>query len=248
MQWSALVRSCAAAAAVFVVAAGAPGAAPEWSVARWQAVLAAGDDAEPVFDDATQAMAYRLEFAGVPRADIRRFSASRGELEDGVAPATIPRVLRAIAGLRPRPGERCLVFLTSHGAEGAGLWFARSHRALSPGELAPALAAGCGRVPTVVIVSGCYTGGFAEGAMARPNRIVLTAALANRPSFGCAVGRRYSVFDACLLDALPRFSTWHGVFGGAKACVAAMEHRLGALPSEPQGYFGADVAGLGVGF
>lgn len=247
MRWSWLVGSTAAAAAVFLVAADSRTSAPARPLALWQAVLAAGDDAEPVFDDATRAMARRLERAGVPAGHIHRLSASRAQLADGVAPATIPRLLQAIAGLDPRPGGRCLVFLTSHGAEGRGLWFARSHRALPPDELAPALA-GCGRVPTVVIVSGCYTGGFAKGAMARPNRIVLTAARASRPSFGCAVGRRYSFFDACLLGALPRFATWHGVFGGAKACVAAMERRLGVRPSEPQGYFGADIAVLGVGF
>jgi Peptidase C13 family len=234
-----------AAAAVFVVVAARAAAPP---VALWQVVLAAGDDSEPVFDDATRAMAHRLMSAGVPAADIHRLSASRMQIADGIAPATIPRVLRAIAGLRPRPGQSCLVFLTSHGEEGAGLWFARSERALSPDELARALAEGCGRAPTVVIVSGCYTGGFAGGAMARPNRIVLTAARASRPSFGCAVGRRYSFFDSCLLDALPRFRTWHGVFGGATACIAAMEHRLGVRPSEPQAYFGTEVAGLRVGF
>jgi Peptidase C13 family len=215
---------------------------------RWQVVLAAGDDAEPVFDDATQALARRLAAAGVPAANIRRLSASRAQLRDGVEPATIPLLLRRIAGLRARPGEQCLVFLTSHGERGAGLWLARSAAALRPDQLAAALSQGCGMVPTVVIVSGCYTGGFAKGAMVRPNRIVLTAARADRPSFGCAVGRRYAVFDECLLEALPRFATWSGVFGGAKGCVAQIEHRLGERPSEPQAYFGAAVADIGVGF
>jgi Peptidase C13 family len=215
---------------------------------HWLAVLAAGDDAEPVFDDATHALARRLVMAGVSAANIHRLSASRAQLRDGAEPATIPVLLRRIAGLTAQPGERCLVFLTSHGERGAGLWLARSSAALRPEQLAAALAQGCGMVPTVVIVSGCYTGGFAKGAMVRPNRIVLTAARADRPSFGCAVGRRYAVFDECLLDALPRFATWRGVFGGAKGCVAQMEHSLGERPSEPQAYFGAAVAKIGVGF
>jgi Peptidase C13 family len=215
---------------------------------RWEAVLAAGDDAQPVFDDATMAFERRLMAAAVPLADIHRLSASQAQLHYGVEPATIPVLLRRIAGLRARAGERCLVFLTSHGERGAGLWLARSGAALHPEQLAAALTQGCGSAPTVVIVSGCYTGGFAAGAMARPNRVVLTAARADRPSFGCAVGRRYSVFDACLLDALPRFATWRGVFGGTKACVARMERRVGVRPSDPQAYFGADVAKMRVGF
>jgi Peptidase C13 family len=216
--------------------------------ARWLAVLAAGDDAEPVFDDATQALARRLRAAGVSARNIHRLSASRAQLRDGAEPATLSNLLRRIAGLQPRPGERCLVFLTSHGERGAGLWLARSDTALRPDQLAAALSHGCSRVPTVVIVSGCYTGGFTTGAMARPNRIVLTAARADRPSFGCQVGRRYAVFDECLLDALPRSVTWHRVFSAAKGCVARMEHRLGERPSRPQAYFGAAVADIGVGF
>jgi len=210
-------------------------------------VLAAGDDAEPVFDDATQAMASRLTAAGVPSVDIHRLSASRKQLGAGVEPASLPVLLRRIAGLAARPGERCLIFLTSHGERGAGLWLARSRTALSPDALAGALAQGCGAVPTVVIVSGCYTGGFARGEMARPNRVVLTAARADRPSFGCAVGRRYTFFDTCLLDALAHARTWRGVFEATRNCVAHMERRLGAAPSDPQAYFGA-AAAIAVGF
>lgn len=233
--------ACLAAVAIAAVPA------PARSFAGWQAVLAAGDAAEPVFDDATEAMARRLMRAGVPEAHIHRLSASRAQVRGGVEPATIPMLLRVIAGVRVASGERCLIFLTSHGEEGAGLWFARSGAALSPDELAGALSQGCGPAPTVVIVSGCYTGGFVAGRMARPNRIILTAARADRPSFGCSVGRRYAFFDACLLDMLPRFPSWRGAFAGTKNCVAHMERRLRAQPSEPQAYFGAAVAGIGVG-
>jgi hypothetical protein len=169
-------------------------------------------------------------------------------LHDGVETATIPLLLRRIAGLRPLPGERCLVFLTSHGERGAGLWLARSGAALGAEALARALSRGCGESPTVVIVSGCYTGAFVEGAMAQPNRIILTAARADRPSFGCQAGRRFTFFDACLIEALPRSATWRAAYGATKSCVAEMERRLGARPSEPQAYFGAVVAGIGIGF
>jgi hypothetical protein len=215
---------------------------------HWQAVLAAGDAAEAVFDDATRAIAHRLLAAGVPAADIHRLSASAAQLHDGVETATIPLLLRRIAGLRPRSGERCLVFLTSHGERGAGLWLARSGAALGAEALARALAQGCAGAPTVVIVSGCYTGAFVAGAMARPNRVILTAARSDRPSFGCQVGRRYTFFDACLIEALPRFATWRAAFADTKSCVAEMEHRLGERPSEPQAYFGAAVADIGIGF
>jgi hypothetical protein len=223
--------------------AGAAGASGTWHV-----VLAAGDDAEPVFDNATHEMGRRLAAAGVPLGSIHRFSASAAELAAGAEPATAELLLRRIAELPARPGDECLIFLTSHGEQGSGIWLARSNRALTPDELARALSRGCAAVPTVVIVSACYSGSFAAGKMARPNRIVLTAARGDRPSFGCQAHRTYNFFDECLLGALPKAATWRSVSDGADRCVRRMEHALEVQPSEPQSYFGGTVAALKVGF
>jgi Peptidase C13 family len=226
------------------------GVAPAGSVGSgdWQVVLAAGDDAQPVFDNATSEMRRRLTATGVPAGNIHRFSASEAEVGTGAEPATAEFLLRRVAELPARPGDRCLIFLTSHGERGAGLWLARSERALTPNELARALSRGCAAVPTIVIVSACYSGGFARGKMAKPNRVILTAARGDRPSFGCQVHRTYNFFDECLLGVLPQSATWHAVFDGADRCVRRMERALSARPSEPQAYFGATVAGLTVGF
>ena len=215
---------------------------------NWQVVLAAGDDAEPVFDNATHEMNRRLAAAGIPPGNIHRLSASAAELAIGAEPATAEALLRRIADLPARPGDQCLIFLTSHGERGSGLWLARSNRALTPDELARALSRGCAAVPTVVIVSACYSGSFATGKMASSNRIVLTAARQDRPSFGCQPHRTYNFFDECLLGVLPQAATWRSVSDGADRCVRGMEHALGAQPSEPQAYFGATVATLKVGF
>ena len=67
--------------------------------ARWQVVLAAGDDAEPVFDNATRALSERLAAAGVPAANIHRLSASVAELEGEVDPAIPSVLLKRIASL-----------------------------------------------------------------------------------------------------------------------------------------------------
>jgi hypothetical protein len=215
---------------------------------NWQVVLAAGDDAEPVFDNATREMTRRLAAHGVPIDNIHRLSASSTELGGKVELAYADTLLRRIAELPAKPGDRCLIFLTSHGERGAGLWLARSNRALSPDELAGALSRGCGTVPTIVIVSACYSGGFATGKMAKPNRIILTAARGDRPSFGCQAHRTYNFFDECLLGVLPQSGTWRAVFNGANRCVRRMEQALGMRPSEPQAYFGRRVGALPVGF
>ena len=127
--------------------------------------------------------------------------------------------------------------MTSHGERGAGIWLARSNRALTPDELAKALSQGCAAVPTVVIVSACYSGGFARGKMSKPNRVILTAARADRPSFGCQAHRTYNFFDECLLGALPQSATWRAVFAGANRCVRRMERALGVQAVGASGLF-----------
>jgi hypothetical protein len=84
--------------------------------------------------------------------------------------------------------------------------------------------------------------------MAAPNRIILTAARADRPSFGCAADRTYTVYDACLLGALPHAMTWLALFAETKGCVQIREHELDATPSYPQASFGAAVRNLPLQF
>jgi hypothetical protein len=245
------MRSAIRAWSCIALAVGAlawPGARPANASGSWQVVLAAGDDAEPVFDNATREMSRRLVAAGVPPGNIHRLSASAVELANGVEAATSDHVLRRIADLPARPGDQCLVFLTSHGERSAGVWLARSERALTPDELARALSQGCAGVPTVVIVSACYSGGFTAGKMAKPNRIILTAARGDRPSFGCQAHRTYNFFDECMLGVLPVSATWRALSSQANGCVSRMEHALGVQPSEPQAYIGRAVAALKVGF
>jgi len=247
MRQRLIARFCAA----LVIAAGTLGAAPPTPAPRvehWQAVLVAGDTAQPVFDNAVKAVALWLTEHGVADADIHRLAASAGPRDPAIQPATLDRVLGRISALHSHPGEGCFVFITSHGAHGRGIYLARNDEMLTPAALARALAAGCGAVPTVVVVSGCYSGGFARGAMAAPNRIILTAARADRPSFGCAAERTYTVYDACLLGALPHAATWRSIFSETRECVEARERELDAQPSHPQASFGKAVGSLPLQF
>jgi hypothetical protein len=212
----------------------------------WQAVLVAGDNAEPVFDNAVDAVARWLADHSVPSSDIHRLSASPARIDSRIEPASAERVLQQIAALRVRPGAGCLVFITSHGQEGEGIWLAYGGEFLRPAALAQALSIGCSGVPTVVILSSCYSGAFTVGPMRAENRIILTAARADRPSFGCQANRTYTVFDECLLAALPRAPTWRGVYALSFACVRDRERRFQMLPSQPQASFGAEVRDLAV--
>jgi Peptidase C13 family len=208
---------------------------------RLHAVLVAADGSLPVWDNAVEGMAALLR-QGNP-AEVRRYSASRRILASGVAePATLKRVLDAIGKMRPKQGEGCLVYVTAHGAPQRGLAFVASDNFLTPQALNAALRLGCGEAPTIAILSGCFSGNFARTPMTRPNRIVLTAARADRPSFGCDAGRELTVYDECLLRGLRTSTDWRGAAAATASCVSRQEAALGEQPSEPQQSFGATMS------
>jgi hypothetical protein len=238
-----LLLSCLG-VAVLLLRGGIAAEAAAPARAEWKAVLIAGDNAEPVFDNAVDAVAHWLRARGVARGDIYRLSARPEARDPAVEPASAQRVLSRIASLDARPGERCLIFITSHGGRGEGVWLADGGEFLTPAELARAMSQGCGAVPSVVIVSSCYSGAFSDGPMRAPNRIILTAARADRPSFGCQADRTYTVFDECLLGTLVHATTWKAIFGLNTECVERREKSLGVLPSQPQAFFGAAVRDL----
>ena len=212
--------------------------------AGWQAVLVAGDNAEPVFDNAVEAVNRWLLGIGVAASDIFRLSASSRPFHTASEPASARLILGRVAALRPGRGDGCFVFITSHGQRNQGIWLAASGEFLEPAALARALSAGCRNVPTVVIVSACYSGAFT--AMRASNRIIMTAARPDRPSFGCQADRTYTVFDECLLGILPQATTWREVYNANHACVQRREHELGVLQSQPQRFFGKAVRNLAV--
>lgn len=211
-----------------------------------KAVLVAGDDSIPVFDDATASVADWLRSRGVPDANIVRLSAARDvAARDGLSLATVRNVRSAISRMKPAPGGSCFVFATSHGGRGEGLYLSASDDFLSPSSLAASLRAGCGRVPAVVILSACYSGLYVHSAVARADDIVLTAARPDRSSFGCEAGRQYTVYDSCLLDALDTSPTWIVVASRVDQCIRREERREDySPPSEPQTHFGKQVADL----
>ena len=213
---------------------------------RWRAVLVAGDPSLPVWDNAARAMAERLTAAGiVVPGQVTRLSARPQEAASGARPGGLMQAIEAIQSLRPAAGEGCLVFLTMHGAQNAGLVFVPGNQVLTPNLLDKVLQIGCGAAPTLVVASGCFTGDFATGNMARDNRVVLTAARPDRSSFGCGAGFELTVFDDCLLQSLAQGGAVQALRERTRACVQAEEtRRQVAPPSEPAAHLGAAVREL----
>ena len=213
---------------------------------RFKTVLIAGDSSIPVFDNAVDGIARRLIAANRTRPqDIIRLSAVPSVItQPGVRTVSTARILEAVEGLKPTTGEGCMVFATSHGGYNAGLYLSPFREYLTPVALDAALARGCGNAPTVVIISGCFTGSFAKPPMNRANRIILTAAREDRTSFGCGAGREFTVYDARLLATMDKADNWRTAYVRTRSCVVAAEAQEKVAYSDPQAYFGAPVQWL----
>lgn len=162
--------------------------------------------------------------------------------------ALLDHLLEAVNDLRPEAGQGCLVFIASHGAANRGLSLsaigAATGETLSPASLDRALARGCGNAPTAVVASGCFSGSFAQPPIAQANRVIPTAARADRTSLGCGAGFIHTVYDRCFLDSPDCGGTWQQAFEGIQTCVTTEERRQRATPSLPQAWFSGAVAGL----
>lgn len=115
--------------------------------------------------------------------------------------ATRDSIARALAAIAQHSSPQTPVTLlfTSHGNEGLlGINIAeRNYPAVRAADLAAWLAPLAQR-PTLVLLSACYSGSLIP-AVAAPHRIVLTAASADRSSFGCNFNSRNTFFIEELL-------------------------------------------------
>ena len=216
--------------------AAAPGGVP---AARWHVVLIAGDNNSPSFDNGIDALRDKLSARGV--RDIRLLTSDPGRNPS----AEIASASNVSSALRNAGGAgACLAFITSHGTE-AGVVLRQANGVVRPSALDNALDAGCGALPTVVVVSACHSGVFLTPAMRQANRVVLTAAAADRVSFGCGAGDRFTYYDQCLLQQFDAAATWGQLAQATRTCVRNLEKSMGIrTPSQPQIFVGSAVANL----
>jgi hypothetical protein len=135
-------------------------------------------------------------------------------------------------------GEEDLLFLflTSHGSAdhqfSIKLW-PFEFPALTPKMLRKALD-DSGIKRKVVVISSCYAGGFIP-AIADANTLVITAASADRTSFGCDDDNDLTDFGrAYFSEALTTTRSFTEAFEQARATIAEREKDGNYLPSQPQ--------------
>lgn len=235
------VRICGAALALFALVLPAVAAA-ESSFAGWGAIVVAGDwraangGPTDAFDNARRDVAAALSGLGFDSAQLRQLSVRPRAEPAGptpllATPKAIYQSLKAVAAGAPG----CFVYFTSHGApQGVVI----DDEILPPSLLGLMLDNTCGAKPTVVVISACFSGVFVP-ALAKPNRMVFTAARPDRTSFGCGESNRYPFFDECFLGALDDSGDFSGLAAQVRRCVADKEQAEGVSPpSEPQLWIG----------
>jgi len=158
--------------------------------------------------------------------------------------ATIASIVRSVAE-RAASDDLVVVHISTHGAPGLLASRIGNHptTAVTGQALASRLAPLAGH-NTVVILSACYSGSLID-ALRAPDRIIMTAARADRSSFGCAAGNRHTFFGDAELDGFAQpHRSLRQVFAAIRDDVARMERADDYTPSEPQVFVGADVRGL----
>src|SRR6516164_5897024 len=136
------------------------------------------------------------------------------------------------------------LILTSHGSSaGLEVKAGRLTQTLTPSKLADMLAL-TGVRHKVVVISACYSGVFIP-RLANPNMLVITAADADHPSFGCRDKAKWTYFgDAFFNVALRQAKSLKEAFDVARALVRKRELREQVESSNPLMAGGANVQPL----
>jgi hypothetical protein len=151
--------------------------------------------------------------------------------------------LRGLAGRMNLSNDVLFLVISSHGARDPAIAISNSDLPLNDmteDDLTAALR-DSGIQWRVIIISACYAGGFID-SLKNSHTIIITAAAADRTSFGCSNDRDLTYFgEAFFRDALPEAASLRDAFDRAKSAIALRERRERVDASRPQAYFGAEL-------
>jgi hypothetical protein len=156
---------------------------------------------------------------------------------------TLATTLQAEAKKMNGESDILFLILTSHGSRDGLAVVGRLAETLKPSNLSEMLGR-TGVRNKVVIISACYSGVFIP-RLADADTLVITAADANHPSFGCEDKAKWTYFgDAFFNAALRRANNLKDAYLVARSLVLKRELREGFEPSHPQMAGGAKVEPL----
>ncbi len=156
-------------------------------------------------------------------------------------PRNLGLALQAIGERMDVDKDILLLFITTHGLPGRlAVDFSPAFRMrdLDPVGLAKSLD-DAGIKNRILIISACYSGSFLP-TLANADTLVMTAARADRTSFGCSNTRSWTYFgDAFFNRALRQTHDLPLAFQQAYDTVSGWEKTQKLTPSEPQFHLGA---------
>jgi hypothetical protein len=157
---------------------------------------------------------------------------------------SIEAAAKRIGAVMDRDNDVLFIYLTSHGSQEDGFSLNLPPlrlRDLQPAELRRILDE-AGIRWRVIVVSACYSGVFLQ-PLESDQALVITAAAADRTSFGCADENDYTYFGrAYFEEALAGTDSFVEAFERAREIVTAREKAEGETPSLPQISLGRDIA------
>jgi hypothetical protein len=162
----------------------------------------------------------------------------------GATARALEATLQATAEKLNRENDILFLILTSHGShDGLAVVAGRLREILTPAALGGMLDR-TGVSHKVVVISACYSGIFIP-RLANPQAMVMTAADAEHPSFGCQDKAKWTYFgDAFFNVALRKADNLQDAFARARTLVREREQRQGFIPSNPQIAGGENVKAL----
>jgi hypothetical protein len=160
------------------------------------------------------------------------------------SPQTLALALARAAELMDRNEDVLVLYSTSHGEPDEGIIYKDMQR--GAGIISPARLAGMldelGFRNRLLMLQACFSGQFVP-PLANSNTIVVTAAAADRSSFGCQAGNDWTFFgDALVNHAFRQPLPLDVQLRRATALISAAEERDHLLPSNPQVSMGSDTA------
>lgn len=196
---------------------------------------------DPVFDRDVQtfSQSYARAFGGPADQALFGNTSSRLAKAD---PTAMQEAFTGLAAQAVDGEDLVVVMLTSHGRPGTiavyeggngplfALTGAQLDEYLEPLE----------NDRTLLIVQACFSGSLIRD-LQHPNRIILTAASADRSSFGCSPDSDNTWFIKSLNRAMAQGGSWQQIFATTRALVLADEAAAGFPASNPQAWVGANM-------
>lgn len=157
----------------------------------------------------------------------------------------LERAIQAIANRMDRKRDVLVIYLTSHGASNFKL--AAAHWPLRVDSLSPenlrSMLDRAGIRNRVIAISACYSGGWI-GPLAEENTLIMTAANAERTSYGCGSKSELTYFGRAMFDEqLRRTHSFEQAFNAARPVIEEREKQAGKKDgySDPQIRVGAGI-------